>query len=216
MPRAYEDIKICNLTHEIARSKAIAKVRGPFKDTCTACGEHYWPEDRDAHLAVCRPVSIKGIAPLVKRAPVREGYVHVLTPDRRRKKAFRPQNSKSPPPKPQPPKAPLPKRTTFHPKATVAQRPQFPPAVVIASKPSTFERMQAKWADNERRLAAMITEIVQAALGETALEPDPVIRRRDCIRIAQERISALPNAFKRNALQFCEQSKWKCFNFSSG
>ncbi|HZL78010.1 MAG TPA: hypothetical protein VFC17_04095, partial [Candidatus Limnocylindrales bacterium] len=27
------------------------KVRGPLMDTCNACGERYWPEDREDHLA---------------------------------------------------------------------------------------------------------------------------------------------------------------------
>ena len=38
-------------TADIAYSKASMKVRGPLRDTCSACGERYWPEDREDHLA---------------------------------------------------------------------------------------------------------------------------------------------------------------------
>jgi len=38
-------------TEDIAYAKASNKVRGPLMDTCTACGERYWPEDKEDHLA---------------------------------------------------------------------------------------------------------------------------------------------------------------------
>jgi hypothetical protein len=46
-------------TQEIALSKASSKVRGPLMDTCSACGERYWPKDKQEHLATgCYPPEI--------------------------------------------------------------------------------------------------------------------------------------------------------------
>lgn len=46
-------------TTEIARAKGGSKVRGLFKVTCSACGERYWPDDKEAHLANdCFPTKI--------------------------------------------------------------------------------------------------------------------------------------------------------------
>jgi methionyl-tRNA synthetase len=47
--------KIGNLTAEIARSKAMAKVRGPFLSACSACGKYYQPDKKEEHSKVCRP-----------------------------------------------------------------------------------------------------------------------------------------------------------------
>ena len=47
--------KIGNLTAEIARSKALAKVRGPFMSVCSACGKYYQPEKKEEHSKVCHP-----------------------------------------------------------------------------------------------------------------------------------------------------------------
>jgi hypothetical protein len=38
-------------TEEIAAAKGGSKVRGPFMVTCSACGDRYWPEDKEDHLA---------------------------------------------------------------------------------------------------------------------------------------------------------------------
>jgi hypothetical protein len=46
-------------TVEIAKAKGNAKIRGPFKVTCGACGERYWPDDKEEHLASdCFPPKI--------------------------------------------------------------------------------------------------------------------------------------------------------------
>jgi hypothetical protein len=51
--------RIVGLTKEIARSKAISKVRGPFLVACTACGKYYDPDKKEEHLAnQCRPPKI--------------------------------------------------------------------------------------------------------------------------------------------------------------
>jgi ribosome-binding protein aMBF1 (putative translation factor) len=47
--------KIGNLTAEIARSKAMAKVRGPFMRVCSACGKYYQPDKKEEHSKICHP-----------------------------------------------------------------------------------------------------------------------------------------------------------------
>lgn len=57
-----------NLTAEIAKSKAAAKVRGPFMTACSACGKYYHPNRKEAHLKICRPkkVHLKTNKPTVR------------------------------------------------------------------------------------------------------------------------------------------------------
>jgi hypothetical protein len=57
-----------NLTAEIAKSKAMAKVRGPFLTVCSACGKYHEPNRKEAHLKICRPkkVHLKANMPTVR------------------------------------------------------------------------------------------------------------------------------------------------------
>jgi hypothetical protein len=62
--------EIGNLTNEIARSKAVSKVRGPFMVVCSACGLYYQPNKREEHVAVCCPPEIHLNQLATKRAGI--------------------------------------------------------------------------------------------------------------------------------------------------
>jgi hypothetical protein len=47
--------RVLDITREIAISKAMTRVHGPFLQTCTACGERFWPDKKEEHLARCHP-----------------------------------------------------------------------------------------------------------------------------------------------------------------
>jgi len=63
----HQRIPIGDATHEIAISKAISRVHGPFLVTCTACGKRYWPDEKEEHLIWCRPSKIQKRASLNKQ-----------------------------------------------------------------------------------------------------------------------------------------------------
>jgi hypothetical protein len=44
-------VHIGDITREIAIAKAMSRAHGPFMQTCTACGERYWPNEKEGHLA---------------------------------------------------------------------------------------------------------------------------------------------------------------------
>lgn len=55
-------------THEITRAKSGNKARGPFMETCSACGGRYLPGHKESHLAYdCLPspyhITDKALAP---------------------------------------------------------------------------------------------------------------------------------------------------------
>jgi hypothetical protein len=82
-----------DMTSEIARSRAISRVRGPFKVTCTACGEHYWPDKKEEHLSRCTPPEVH-VSKAIHECPychVRkanlEAHIHAKHQDRKTKTA---------------------------------------------------------------------------------------------------------------------------------
>lgn len=47
-----------DLTREIARARATGRAQGPFMETCSACGQRYWPDRRDDHMQHCCPTQV--------------------------------------------------------------------------------------------------------------------------------------------------------------
>lgn len=57
------------LTQAIRISKACLKPRGPFLQTCSACGRRYWPADKENHLAYeCRAFRALAVASTPKQS----------------------------------------------------------------------------------------------------------------------------------------------------
>ena len=63
-----DELSVGQLTNKIARAKAMAKVRGPFRVACSACGKYYWPDRREEHLRVCKPPKVHINPPKRKRS----------------------------------------------------------------------------------------------------------------------------------------------------
>src|SRR3954464_812170 len=53
--RGAEPSEFTDITRQIAKSKAIAKVRGKMQRACTCCGQYYDENAHEEHLKVCRP-----------------------------------------------------------------------------------------------------------------------------------------------------------------
>lgn len=89
-----DELSVGQLTKNIARAKAMTKVRGPFRVACSACGQYYWPNKQEEHLAVCRPpktppIQTKPVRPLRVKLPAGTGKTPVPSKKemRRRKRA---------------------------------------------------------------------------------------------------------------------------------
>jgi hypothetical protein len=50
--------RVLDITREIAISKAAMRVRGPFLQTCSACGQRFPADKKEEHLAHCHPPAV--------------------------------------------------------------------------------------------------------------------------------------------------------------
>lgn len=201
MAREHEHIRIGNLTKEIARSKAMAKVRGPFQETCTACGGRFWPHEREDHSKACRPLKVHitsgptvhevKLAQSRRRKRLVGPFYSFLQQRKQRKEALRQRRALS-------------KKLRKQEKMT--QTVQVPAPEPRSAKLTKGQRRQL-------RIRTAIEGIIKAVIDGTVDEVDPIKRRESCIWLAQQRLPALPNDIKADIIGRFEQSDWHCFNF---
>src|SRR6266496_6781988 len=81
--------RLGDITREIAISKALTRVHGPFMKTCTACGERYWPDKKEKHIAHCLPAAehVQAQRPPTNQA-ITPQKVRTSDPDRTAKLRF--------------------------------------------------------------------------------------------------------------------------------